>query len=358
MAGSVRTFDAFRNPGFRLFWPSNFFINLARWTQMTLLPWMVLGLTESPFRVALVGFFAMLPMLLLGIVGGMLADRVDRRALLMTTQSANVVGAVTMTVLLYLGAAQYWHAYLAVLLAGTSWALDQPSRRSVLHDLVGRSGVTNALALDHVGANASRAVGPALAGLMISTAGVGGGYMVISLFYLSSLVLLGRVKLPTARTRSLGARNVLRSLSEGFRYVSANNTIMAVVVITAVMNFLMFQSLQMMPVLAKDVMHVGPGLMGTLMAGEGLGALVGSVLIASAAGLRYHGRVFLGGSPSLGDASPPLAVALVFAVDADGAGIGPGDGGLRHDAEHDRDTGGQRGDEGQAAGGCRGGDRR
>ena len=119
MAGSVRTFDAFRNPGFRLFWPANFFANLSRRTQMTLLPWMVLVLTGSPFRVALVGFFAMLPMLLLGIVGGMLADRVNRRALLMSTQSANVVVSVTMTVLLYLGAAQYWHAYLAVLLVGT-----------------------------------------------------------------------------------------------------------------------------------------------------------------------------------------------------------------------------------------------
>jgi MFS family permease len=86
-------------------------------------------------------------------------------------------------------------------------------------------------------------------------------------------------------------------MAEGFRYVRSNNTIMAIIVITALMNFLLFPSLQVMvPVMARDVMHVGPGLMGTLMAGEALGALVGSVMIASRGTISYHGRIYLGGS--------------------------------------------------------------
>lgn len=263
---------------------------------MTLLPWMVLELTDSPFRVALVGFFAVTPMFLLGIVGGILADRVDRRTLLMSTQSAQVVSAVTMAMLLYLNAAQYWHAYIAIFVMGTGWALDQPSRRALLHDLVGRSRVTNAVALDQIGNYTCRTVGPAIAGLMISVSGVGGGYAVIVFFYVISLALLVNVKLPIPDIRSPGRWDVLGNLADGFRYVKSNDTLMAVVMITIVMNLFLFSSLQMMAVLAKDVMHVGPGLMGTLMAGEGLGALVGSALIASTGRLRHHGRVFLGGS--------------------------------------------------------------
>ena len=295
-SGSIRTFDAFQNPEFRLFWPSNFFNNMSRWTQMTLLPWMVLLLTDSPFLVALIGFFALTPMLLLGVFGGVIADRVDRKVLLLSTQSANLVGAVAMTALLYTGKVEYWHGYVAITVMGLGWALDQPSRRALLHDLVGRRGVTNALALDQMGNYASRAAGPALAGLVISVAGLAGGYVAITIFSCASLLLLGNVRLPASAARSLGARNVLGNLSEGFRYVRGNDVIIAVVAISAVMNMFMFQSLQMVPVLAREVMGVGPGLMGTLMAAEGLGALAGSALIASAAGLRHHGRVYLGGS--------------------------------------------------------------
>jgi predicted MFS family arabinose efflux permease len=264
---------------------------------MTLLAWMILELTDSPWLVALVGFFGMAPMLLLGVLGGVLADRVDRRSLLITTQLASFAASLTLAGLLFTGEVRYWHGYLTVLVVGAAWALDQPSRRSVLHDLVGATRVTNAIALDSIGNYASRMIGPALAGVLITLVGVRGGYAAISMFYLAALILLYFVRLPAARSRGVGPLSIFRNMADGFLYVRRNNTIMAIVVITALMNLLLFPSLQVMvPVMARDVMRVGPGFMGTLLAAEALGALVGSVVIATRGTISYHGRIYLGGS--------------------------------------------------------------
>jgi MFS family permease len=319
---TLRTFQAFHSPSFRLLWTANFFSFNARWMQMTLLAWMVLVLTDSPWRVALVGFFGMAPMFVLGIVGGVLADRVDLRRLLVVTQATSLVASLAMTLLLITGLAQFWHAYLTILVIGTGHALDMPSRRYLIHHMLGRSGTLNGLALDSVGMQLSKMVGPALAGLLIITVDVGGGYVVVSLSYLLATVLTrllqlshdstsparsgaGKIDTPSpgeATARGTGQQDrrgrdgVLGNLVEGLRYVRTSDAIMAVVLSTVVMNLLLFPYMQMVPVIARDVLGVGPGLMGVLIATEGLGAFAGAVVIASLGNISSHGRVYMGGS--------------------------------------------------------------
>ena len=135
-----RTFQAFHSPSYRLLWPANFFSHISQWMQMTLLGWLVLQLTSSPWHVALVGFFGMVPMLLLGVFGGVLADRMNRRRLLVSTQAMSFAAALAVTLLLYTDVMRFWHAYLAILVLGIGSALDMPSRRALLHDLLGKSG--------------------------------------------------------------------------------------------------------------------------------------------------------------------------------------------------------------------------
>ena len=147
---SLHTFEAFGNRGYRLLWPANFLAYTSRWMQMTLLGWLVLGLTDSPFLVALVGVFGTLPLLMLGMIGGLLADRVNRRRLLIATQAMSWGAAVFMVVVLQTEMVRFWHAYLASAVTGVGWALDMPSRRSVIHDLIGRAKVTNAIAMDDI----------------------------------------------------------------------------------------------------------------------------------------------------------------------------------------------------------------
>lgn len=291
-----RTFQAFENRGFARLWLANCLLYSARWMQLTLLGWFVLELTDSPWLVALVGFFSSAPMLALGLVGGILADVMHRQRLLLITQGTNCLFSLLLTLALGTGVVQVWHIYLTILMSGAGWALDTPSRRSLVYDLLGLEGVTNAMALDSVGMNASRMLGPAVAGALIVLVGVSGGYAVITGCYATALFLLWSLPVsqgprPGPRQQSLG-----RNLAEGFRYVRRHRTIMAIIYITIAMNLLLFPYVQMMPVIARDVLHVDAALMGALQAAEGVGALMGAVLIASAPHLQYHGRVFLGGS--------------------------------------------------------------
>src|SRR5712691_170758 len=191
-----RTFRAFANRGYVCLWLANFLLYTSRWMQMTLLAWLILDLTDSPLLVALVGFFSSAPMFLLGLVGGVLADRVRRQRLLSITQGTNVMSSFMLTLLLSTGAFQVWHAYIAILITGACWALDTPSRRAVIYDLLGLEGVTNAVALDSVGMNASRMCGPALAGVLITLIGVTGGYVAITFLCSIAWVLLWSLAIP------------------------------------------------------------------------------------------------------------------------------------------------------------------
>ena len=293
---SLRTFEAFGNRSYRLLWPANFLAYICRWMQLTLLGWLVLELTDSPFSVALVGFFGMLPLLILGMVGGVLADRVNKHRILIMTQVISCVAAFAMVLLLKTGAIRFWHAYVVMGCTGIGWALDMPSRRSAIHDLVGRAGVTNAIAMDSVGMQASRMIGPALAGALITTVDVVGGYIVVSAIYVVAVALITAVNLPPSHRSRLGLSNVLGNLVEGFRYVRRDNALVATVLVTILMNLLLFPYAQMIPVIARDILLIGPGLMGTLLAAEGLGALFGAICVASIGVIRFHGRLYIGGS--------------------------------------------------------------
>ena len=158
---------------------------------MTLLVWFVLEITESPFYVALVGFFGMAPLLLFGAFGGVLADRLNKLKLLLTTQVINLLASAGMIALLLSGRAEFWHAYVMVFITGLGWAFDMPARRAILPDLIGREGLTNAMALDSVGMHSSRMLGPTVAGALIAVVDVtedtvGGGALLTNNTILSS----------------------------------------------------------------------------------------------------------------------------------------------------------------------------
>jgi MFS family permease len=170
-----------------------------------------------------------------------------------------------------------------------------PSRRSAIHDLLGRAGVTNGVALDSVGMSASMMLGPILAGALITLFDPKGSYVAIVLIYVVSLALVTRLRLTREVWRGGGA-SVLGDLAMGLRYIVGNATMRATILITVLMNLLLFPYMHMVPVMARDVLHVGAVLMGVLQAAAGFGALTGAVVIASAMSIRYHGRLFVAGS--------------------------------------------------------------
>ncbi len=289
-------FRAFRNVDYTRLWGSNALMCTTRWMQMILLAWLILELTEAPWMVALVGFFSMIPTLLLGLIGGLLADRADRYWLLVITQGASTVISALMTLMLLTGIVQVWHGYVTAVVTGIAWALSFPARRALVYDLLGSSELTNAIALDTVGLNVSRMVGPALAGVLIGSIGVSGGFVVMTCGNALGLLLVYILQIPPRQREVQPRQSIVQNLIEGFAYVKTEPIIMAIIWITLFINLLLFSYSTMVPIIARDILHVGPVLMGALQAGEGLGALAGSMYIASSVNLRYHGRIYVGGS--------------------------------------------------------------
>ena len=291
-----RTLRAFNDRNFRLLWPANFIASTSRGLLLTLLAWYVLEETGSPWYVALVGFSWIFPMFALGLVGGILADSSVRKSVLVGTQAAGLAAAAVMTAMLTTGLAQFWFAHLVMLVVGIGEALDMPTRRSLLHDFLGSRGVTNAVALDSVGMGASFMIGPAAAGVLIAVFGVAGGHVAVIGLFMASLALVSRLSIDRPSRPDKTTAGVIPDLVDGIRYVANTPALRAMVLITVIMNLWLFPYIHMVPVMARDVLGVGPALMGLLQAMPGLGSLIGAIFIASMANVTHHGRLFVAGT--------------------------------------------------------------
>ena len=295
---SLGTLQAFENRNYRLLWAATLLVLTCRWMQVTLLVWLVLTITDSPFQVSLIGFFHVIPMLAVGPIGGALGDRFDRRKLITVTASAAALAGLAMTLVLAAGAEEAWHAYLVVTVIGVGWSIELPTRRSAIQDLfVDEARVTNAVAMESVALLASRIIGPAVAGGMIALTGVSGGYPFVMVLYALTLSIFVFLRLPdTVRKPSTISSISPRGLWEGLRYARREQAILAAVVVTAIVNLQLVPITQMVPIIAREVLDVGGGLMGILLAADAAGALLGALVIAAAPAIRHHGRLYLAGS--------------------------------------------------------------
>ena len=306
----IHTFTAFYDFRYRLLWISNFLTYIGRWTNLTVLAWLVNELTSSAFKVSLVGFFLMMPFLIIGLFGGFLSDNFNKKHIIVTTQIINLINAGIMTFLLYLKLTEYWHAYICISVVGIAWALDMSSRRSLVLDLLGRRNLSNGIALDVVGLHLSRVIGPAIAGLLISLfLDVLYPYIFLTIIYLITIFTTYFLKTEDS-TKPLqisvgvfkpnkilsNVKKISSDILDVFKYAVHEKSILVVLIVTVSMNIFLFPYLPIIPVIAKDVLHVGPFLMGLLISIDGIGALTGSTTIASQSNLTYQGRIFIFGS--------------------------------------------------------------
>ena len=189
-----------------------------------------------------------------------------------------------------------WHAYAVVTVSGIGWALDMPSRRSLLLDMLGDSGVTNGLALDSLGMSVSTMIGPILAGLLISWIDVSGSFLVVSGLYITSVFLLFNIGIPQKHRKSQSRKAIIGTAFEGISYVLKHPVLRILAIITILMNVLLFTYMPLVPVIARDVLHVGPAYLGLLSGAPGFGSIIGNLVLASLSNFRYHAvLVLLGG---------------------------------------------------------------
>jgi MFS family permease len=288
--------DALQDPHYRRFWLAGLCVNTARWMDFLILGWLVLELTDSPFMVGVAAFCRNAPMMALGLLAGVLADRFPRGRLMLFVQSLNLGTALVLALLFGSGLGELWSLLALEVLLGAAWAIDFPARRAVLYTLVGPGRLTNAVSLDSVSMQGTKMLGPLLGGLLLGRIGPAGCYLVLAALFLAALVLVAlvvrRAKLPP----STQTESALTGLATGLREARTNAAIMGVLVITVLMNLLVFPYQQMLPVFVRDVFRVGPEQLGLLVAVDGLGALGGALFLASRRNFSRHRQVFAGGS--------------------------------------------------------------
>jgi MFS family permease len=284
-------FRALRHKEFRIFWTGNFVSNIGSWMQNVAQGWLVLTLTNSPFWLGLVGFAQQVPALFFSLPGGVIADRAGRRKLLMATQTAMMLLALLLAVLVSLQWITVGRIVVIAFFAGTTMALNAPSYQAAIRDLVEQEDTLNAIALNSIQFNLSRVLGPSLAGLTIAGLSIETCFYLNALSYVPLIYVLGRTRFPEREDRATNSWR--EDLAEGFLYIRTNRTILLLIVIVAMVSMFGLPYIVMMPEFAKNVLHIGPKGLGYLMGAAGFGALLGGVHLASMKPHRRRGPLVL-----------------------------------------------------------------
>ena len=268
------------NGDFVRLWLANGLWWQAMWMETMVLGWLALELSNSPWWVQVVGFYRSIPLFVIGLFGSVITDRFKRRHLIVALQSVNVVGALTMALLLYSGELQFWHLSVVALILGSTWALDWPTRRSLIPDLVGKDRTVDAMVLENFIQGFTRISGPLAAGYIMATYGNLGA--LITLTVLGGLGLVSVIGLETdskAPSKRLALLETLQEVKQGWLYVRRTAPIFGVFLVTIFMNVWAFPYMNLLPVFARDIFGLGPQGLGWLGAANGVGAFLGLGLI-------------------------------------------------------------------------------
>lgn len=288
-------FSVLFNRDFRLLWVAGLFRFHSRWMELIVLGWIILEVTNSPFLVGTIGFFRMAAMPILGLPAGVMADRLNRKLIIVLTEGINAVFSIILFILVASGSIQFWQIAALTLTMGTSWMCSFPSRTSLVQDLVGSNRLTNAMSLDMSAMTASKMLGPILAGLLLYLAGPAAATFTLAALYTIGFLLLIPVRAPQ-RVVTMQREPVKQLLSEGVRFVVKSPVLLAAILITIAANMFIFPFMVMIPVFARDVLQVNETLMGILAAADGLGALVGALFLASRRSIRGPGMIYAFGT--------------------------------------------------------------
>lgn len=286
-----RAIPALAYRDFGRLWRANLGSTMAFWMQTIAQGWLVLELTESPFILGLLAFFRAIPMLVLSPVGGLLADRIDRTRLLISAQLLMGVSGLVVGVLVAIEAIDVWHLAIAGITIGISFALSVPARNALVSDLVPRELVSNAIALTSTTMNASRVLGPALAGFLIGSIGIAGTYFVqVGGFVWSTVSLLG-MKTRSEHPRMHGS--TLIALRDGFSYVFGNKVVLSLILLGLAPALFSMPVIMLLPAFVKQDLGGRPEDLGLLMGSLGVGSLLGSITVVMYARYRKKGSVVL-----------------------------------------------------------------
>jgi MFS family permease len=282
---------ALAHRNFRLFFGGQSVSLIGTWMQRVALSWLVYRLTHSAFLLGLVGFSSQIPVFLLAPFAGVLADRWNRRRILILTQTLAMVQAFVLSFLVLTGMVQIWQIIALSLFLGMINSFDMPTRQSFVVEMIGgKKDLGNAIALNSSMVNGARLLGPMMAGILIAAVGEGTCFLINAFSYLAVIVSLLSMRIERKEVKRK-ASNVWHGLREGFRYASGFEPIWAILRMLALISLMGMPYVVLMPIFAKDILQGGPDAFGFLMGSTGVGALGGALFLASRKSVLGLGRM-------------------------------------------------------------------
>ncbi|MCX6024601.1 MAG: MFS transporter [Chloroflexi bacterium] len=312
-----RVLASLKDPTYRWFWFGMVCSFFGMQVGQVARQWLVYELTGSSTYLGVVGAGVAIPTLLLSLPGGVLADRVRKKYLLMATQIGAAVVAFALASLILTGRVEPWHVVAATMLSGSIMAFNQPARNALISEIVPPERLTNAVALNSAGMNLSGILAPTVAGILVGIVGVAPTYYLHVFMFLVAVMFL--MMLPKGMAgRSAGGRNPVNDMKEGLAYLTRQpNRPIAYVMLYAIFPIIFVLPYEtLLPVFAKDILHMGSEGLGFMMGSVGIGALCGSMAVASLGNVRRRGRLILGVMVFYGLAAILFANSTYFPLSA------------------------------------------
>ena len=312
-------FRALSHRNFRLFWIGAFLSNVGTWMQAVAQGWLVLQLTNSPFWLGLDAFMATAPGFVLTLVGGVFADRIDRRRLLLYTQVMAGIAALGLAGLVASNVVNRWMVLGFSFVTGCCMALASPSYLAMTYDLVGREDLANAIAMNSTQFQLSRVVGPALAGVAFHVFGLAGCFFANGLSFIAVVAALWMVRTEQTKSETPAVKEkskIWPDLVEGFRYVRNRPRVSSLLLLAAVNSLFGAPYFTLVPIYARDIFHLGETGLALMMGTAGGGAFFGALLVAYLGDFRRKGWSVLGGGIAFGLCITGFALAsrLMFSL--------------------------------------------
>ncbi len=304
------SFRALRHPNFRLFLWGQLLSVIGIWMQITAQQWLVYRITGSQISLGLVTFISFLPVLILSLFMGVIVDQFSTRKILLLTKIWFMLLAGMLALLTWLGVIQYWHILILSFFLGVGNSLDMPARQAFVVELVdeNKNDLMNAIGLNSTLFNIARIVGPAIGGAIVASLGEAPAFAINGISYIAVIVALLLMKLPSP-SKALTRLNPIEKMADGFRYLVRERTMLGLVIMVAAFSMIGFGALILVPVFAKDILHIGAAGFGHLLSWQGIGALIGALLLVLKGDHFHKGKMLLASRLLLGPGIIGLALS-------------------------------------------------
>jgi predicted MFS family arabinose efflux permease len=293
-----RVFKAFEYRDFRLLWFGACVSSVGTWMQIVAQNWLVLQMTNSPFLLGLDSFLGQIPIFLFSLIGGVAADRTDRRMLLIGSQLVQMSCAFLLAALFAFSAVQVWHILSLSFVVGLAQAFGGPAYQALVPTLVAAKDLPNAIALNSIQFNLARVIGPMLGGIALTTLGAAWCFGLNGLSFVA--VMISLLLLPFRPAAAKKGVSVLTSIKEGLRFIQNQNGMSPLIAMAFLMTMLGIPLMVFLPVVVRDVFHLGPTVFTVMLCVSGAGAVVGALTVAAYGHIHNKGQVALLTLTSLG----------------------------------------------------------